>query len=202
MSQNGRFIVYKSAATNLAGGLPLDSLSVHLYLLDRWEWTTVRIDDAEHGFDSSGWIVGELDMDDSGNVIIFDARKRKTGEPMKSLESTDLFVFDRQVGKIERLTKGIFEEKSHTPSVSGDGTYLAFIFRGTKKELGGKGGVVIYDRAQNAWRRVSIGNCSRPSIAKDGSAVAFESDDRDIFPGAKETISNIFVAPNPFKPQP
>lgn len=203
VSEDGRFVAFRSAATNLADGLPTDSLATHLYLIDRWEWNLMRIDSARFGFNDEMWVAGSYDMDDAGNLIVFEGRRRLSGEPLKSLETTDLFILDRKAGTLDQLTKGIFDARAEGPTISGDGRYVGFVFRGRKGEMGGKGGVVIYDRVDNAWRRVAAGHCSRPSFSRDGSAIAFESDDKDIFPGARETITNIFVVKNPFKePQP
>jgi Tol biopolymer transport system component len=84
-------------------------------------------------------------------------------------------------------------------TVSGDGRYVGFVLHGRKGDMGGPGGLVIYDRVENSYREVAQGHCSRPAFSRDGSVIAFESDDGKIFPGARDRVSNIFLAKNPFR---
>ncbi|MBV9079897.1 MAG: PD40 domain-containing protein [Elusimicrobia bacterium] len=192
---DGRFVAFLSLATNLPPAVPASSLSERLYLLDRSSGTLLRIDEKERGIDPAGWIAGRFSMDDDGEEIVFEARQRKAGSPSDNLESLDLFLFERSSGTITKLTSGLFAGRSHSPAMSGNGRWTAFVFAGVPKERD-PGGVVVYDRKNDVWRRLASGRCVNPAISADGHWIAFESSDSR-FARNLRGFSHIFVVENP-----
>jgi Tol biopolymer transport system component len=204
MSSNGRFVVYRSVATNLSPLIPLESLTPHLYLMDRQMGTQSRIDTDERGFPSNDWIAGAFDMDEGGDVIVFEGRRRLLDDPQAAVEQRNLFVFDQSSGTVRRMTSGIFADVSHNPTISGDGRYVGFVLKETRGDKKQKGGVVVYDRVQSIWKQAVTGSSANPVFSKDGSTLAFESSERDFVPKLlhsriKKGTVNIFVIQNPFK---
>lgn len=199
ISRNGRYISYKSVSTNLVRLLPIDSLSSHLYLLDRKQAKLIRVDEPERGFDSNSWVVGSYDMDQSGRRIVLEGRQRIVDDPLKTLVSNDLFLFDVSSGTVNQITSGLFAGHAHDPSMSGDGRFIAFVFRGFN-EHGNKvaPGLIVYDTLTQRWDKICEGATANPTFSQDGKWIAFESDEKDLVPGAPGGVSNIFAVANPF----
>lgn len=181
ISVDGLRGAFLSAATNLEEGITSNNLTFHLYWFDRTTGINTRVDVFEKGFDSTLWMAGSFDIDDSGRILVFEARRRDKN-PAKILSTVDLFLFDQNEDKVTLLTTGLFMNKSHNPSLSGDGRFVAFV-------LTQAGGVVVYDRSTDRWRRLVEGNCENPVLSKDGRMVAFERRDK------KE--KNVYVVKNP-----
>ncbi len=186
VSADGQKIAYLSNATNFAPPLPPSALASHLYYYDCSLGTTTRIDVFEKGFDANEWFVGAFDMDASGNTLVFEARHRVPGDPGKTLRSSDLFLYDRVTDKVSLLTTGLFANKSHGPSLSADGNYIAFaLYEGD--------GVVINERSSDRWLKVADGHCENLEISKNGSVVVFDRE-------GKKT-RDVYLVKNPFKEQ-
>src|SRR5262249_24327466 len=134
MSDDGRFIAFKSASTNLVRLQPLDDLSLHLYMVDRKQQVLMQIDDHTDVYDPAKNILGRFEMDRSGRIVVFEGHKRAWDQPEEVLTTSDLFVFDRSTGTIKALTSGIFAHRSGSPSLTADGRFLAFVLRGSKKD--------------------------------------------------------------------
>ena len=193
VSRDGRTVAFLSAATNLDPSLPANSLSHHLYVTDRSSGTLVRVDKIERGFNSSEWIAGRFSMNSRGDVIVFEARQRRPGKPLDSLDTNDLFIFEASSGAVSRLTSGLFSGHSHSPTVSGNGRWTAFVYAGAGQD---PPAIVVYDRQRDLWRRVIDGTCAHPALSGDGRRLAFESADPRIT-GDKIKRSRIYVIDNP-----
>jgi len=198
VNESGDLVTFKSESTNLLNLYPIESLTPHLYLFNRTSGELIQIDETERGFDTDELIAGRVAMDGPGQRIVFEGRHRKTTEPAFSLYATDLFLFDRSSGVVTQLTEGLFAARSHSPSLSGDGHYLVFVFRGLSR---GKekvaGGLILYDMERRDWIKLMEGACYNPQISKDGRWIVFESDEKDLVPGASPKIMNIYLLPNP-----
>lgn len=195
ISDDARYVAFLSAATNLAAGLPKDSLAYRLYLADRDAGTLLRLDEIERGIDPKGWIVNTLDMDGAGESVVFEARERKSGRAASDLDTTDLFLFERSSGTVTRLTSGIFSGRSRSPSISRDGRWIVFALAPSASKQD-TGGVVIYDRERDIWRMVANGRCVNPSVSGDGRWIAFESAD-PVLTRDKKNAARVFVVANP-----
>ncbi len=193
LSRSGSAAVFLSAATNLDKTLPVNSLGTHLYLLDVHEGIVSRLDVFEKGFDPGKWSPQAPDIDSGGNVVVFEGRQRDPENIFKSLNSTDLFLYERATGQIKLITRGIFSTRAKTPSISGNGQFIAFVLR---PDLSTKdsGGIVVYNRETDEWKRTAEGICANPVISKDGGTVVFERKEKN--------STNVYVVANPFKEEP
>ncbi len=179
VSDDGRQVAFLSAATNLTPALPAENNTFHLYWLDRSAGTIDRIDLFERGFNATELIAGAFDMDAAGNILVFEARHRDLDEPYKTLELSDIYLYDRDKDCVTLLTTGIFANKSDCPSLSADGQYMAFIHNGN---------VVVHDLFKDRWQQVAGGYCDSVVISRDGRFVAFDRKDKK--------SRNVYVVPN------
>lgn len=174
MSDDARFIAFRSAATNICGELPENSLANHLYWMDRSDGLVIRVDEKERGLDPAEWAIGAYDMDARGQIIVFEARSKARKDPFDYLRSADLFIFNASEGKISPLLGDQFQQRARTPTISADGRFVAFV---SKPKDGSQGSIVVYDREKNAYKRVGKEECLHPHISADGSTLAFECDE-------------------------
>ncbi len=198
VSRNARFVAFKSASTNLIRLLPLDSLATHLYLLDRRQRILIQVDEQSRGFNSDHSTIGRYDMDDNGGVLVFEGRARNLTKPMEVLFKTDLYIFNRSSGAVSLLTTGLFSEKSHSPTLSGDGRFLAFVFRGIFKGEIVEDGLIVYDIKLDRWVKVVNGSLANPDFSRNGQYITFESNQIELVPGVKTKHLNIYIVKNPY----
>ena len=126
---------------------------------------------------------------------------------------TDVFVFDRETGQVERVSRGRGGTEangaSDQPAISGDGRYVAFVSRASNlvlNDTNGMADVFVYDRETGSTERVSIrsngdqakGASDEPAISGDGRYVAFVSSAENLVPGKNNQCS----APPPPSPPP
>lgn len=125
-----------------------------------------------------------------------------------SNNKTDVFVYDRQTGQTDRVSVtssgGQGYDISETPSISGDGRYVAFgsFANLVSDDTNGIGDVYVYDRQTGQTTRVSVasngaqandGWSRRPSISADGRYVAFESYATNLVSGDNSNTLDVFV---------
>ncbi|MCG3203582.1 MAG: hypothetical protein KCHDKBKB_00252 [Elusimicrobia bacterium] len=181
LTADGSQGAFLSMATNMDPPLPPNNLTPHLYWFDVEEKNVMRVDTFERGFDDSEYVAGAFDLDDDGQALVFEARKRGS-DPSKMRARANLFIFEQKSKQVRLLTTGLFSDKARNPSISGDGRYVAFV-------LMEAGGVVIYDRNEDRWVQAADGRCDNPVISKDGKVLVFERFDK--------TVKNVYVMDNP-----
>jgi Tol biopolymer transport system component len=129
--------------------------------------------------------------------------------PGDSNNIDDVFVRDRQLGTIERVsvsTAGAAGNgDSDFPSISADGRYVAFrsaAFNFDPADADPTQDIYVRDRLAGTTTLVSkdsagvaapFGHSSYPSISADGHFVAFESLSKDLVPEDTNGVSDIFV---------
>lgn len=128
--------------------------------------------------------------------------------PSDTNGNTDVFVRDRQTGETSRVsvsTAGMQGNSfSNSPSISGDGRYVAF-FSGASNlvdvDSNGRSDVFVHDRNTGTTTLVSVtgggaqGNQDsyQPVISADGSTVAFVSSASNLVIGDSNVESDVFV---------
>jgi len=122
--------------------------------------------------------------------------------------SSDVFVYDRLTGEIERVslssegTEG--NDLSKMPSLSGEGRYVAFLSSATNLVPGDTNGhldIFVHDIVSGMTERVSVSTGGLqannysfvPSISSDGRYVAFESRASNLVQGDTNGAWDIFV---------
>lgn len=113
----------------------------------------------------------------------------------------DVFLYDLQTNQVIWVSRG-GNGASHSPSISGDGRYVAFISEATNLVQGDTNGqpdVFVFDRVTNTIRRLDPpnGQANGPalsvSISANGRYVAFESEANNWVPNDTNGVSDIFV---------
>jgi CSLREA domain-containing protein len=187
MSADGRFVAFQSDASNLVPGDTNGRTDVFVY--DRQSGTVERVSVASDGTQGDGGS-GSPSLSPDGRFVAFqsDASNLVPGD---TNGRSDLFVYDRQNGTVERVsvasdgTQG--DSSSSDPSLSADGRFVAFQSDASNlvpDDTNGGTDVFVYDRQSGTVERVSVasdgtqGNSSSnaPSISADGRFVAFSSD--------------------------
>ena len=118
-----------------------------------------------------------------------------------------LFVRDTVGGTTTTASNrldGTVDDVADSPSISGDGRYVAFVTDGTGLVTGGNSNfyqVYLRDRTTGVTRRVSTkpnGNqgtedSSAPAVSNDGRFVAYESDSPGLVTGDTNEWTDVFV---------
>ncbi len=190
LSFDGRYVAFESSASNLVPE-PYPNGTTHIYVYDRQQHQMERISVNAGGLQGNGFtrfpsISGDGQLvvfqSDAGNLVANDTNF-----------STDIFVYDREQKKIERVSvaDGGAEGNSAStnPSVSPDGRYVSFASKATNLVAGDTNGfsdVFIYDRTQQHMVRASVtsqgaegdddsGIVYRAAFSGDGRVIAFVS---------------------------
>lgn len=191
ISGDGRFAVFESEATNLAGG------AGGLFLKDRQTGAVRRIGVAGEG--------GSISND--GRFIAFasSAANEIVGDTNGLV---DIFVFDVQNGLITRVSVDSSGAQSNANSmdaaISGDGRYVAFTSEATNlvsMDTNNVQDIFIHDRQTGQTRRVSVasngveanGNSGKVDISNDGRYVTFFSHASNLVAGDTNDKADVFV---------
>jgi Tol biopolymer transport system component len=197
ISADGRFIAFASNASNL---VPNDTnKQTDIFVRDTLTGTTEMV-----STDSQGNLIRvignstEPDISDDGRYIVFQSISKDL-VPDDTNTDFDIFVKDRQTGKTTRVStdsagrQGTYTRDADTgvgafsPSISGDGRYVAFRSRFNNLVPGDTNSyndIFVKDLQTNQIRLVSTdsaGNQSNgtsydPVISSDGRYVAFASE--------------------------
>jgi Tol biopolymer transport system component len=196
ISQDGRYVFFKSAATNLLGKLPVSHLGSHLYRFDRWKTQIIRIDDEDRSFDETRWVSGDYAINDDGSLVVFEGRDRDVADFDQQLSATSLFIFDESTGVIHPLLPDEYAGKAHSPAMNADGRFVVFALRP---------GLAVMDRKSGEIRTVHESECENPVVSGDGRIIVFEAKRFVLNEGkpvlqapSKPGATNIYLTTNPF----
>ncbi|MCY2987091.1 MAG: S8 family serine peptidase, partial [Planctomycetota bacterium] len=202
ISADGRFVVFKSWATNLVPGV---TYSGNLFVYDRENRTMECVSVASDGTNANqGSGISSISAD--GRFVAFEsyASNLVFGD---TNNNQDVFVYDldnhttKRVSVTSEGTEG--EYFSGSPSISADGRYVAFQSRSMLVPGSNRAalGVFVYDRQGQIVKRADAaidgfgGNEDSwsPSISANGRFVAFTSDASNLVPGDTNGASDVFV---------
>jgi hypothetical protein len=120
--------------------------------------------------------------------------------PGDTNNATDVFVYDRQARTTTRVSVaaggGQAGDASFSPSLSADGSVVAFLSRATDLVAGdAAGGENVFVRDLRAARtiRVSSGGAASPALSADGRVVAFASTSATLVPDDTNGESDVFA---------
>jgi hypothetical protein len=188
ISVDGRFVVFDSEAGNLVPG-DTNGLA-DVFLRDRQLGTTTRVSVDAAGAQVAGG--GGPTISADGRFVAFDsgANNLVTGD---TNNFADIFVKNTQTGAVSRVTVDSAgtqaNNDSSSPSISGDGRYVAFVSDASNlvaNDVNGAADVFVHDSQTGQTVRASVnanGSSFDPSISTDGRFVVFSS-------GATNLISN------------
>jgi Tol biopolymer transport system component len=126
ISSGGRFVVFESRASNLVAD---DTNGYNdVFLVDRETDTIERVSVSAEGVEANFYAVAP-DITPDGRFVVF-ASLAQTLVPDKTTGAFDIFLVDRQLGTVERISTsaagGQANGDSYDPVVSDDGQVVAF----------------------------------------------------------------------------
>lgn len=204
ISGDGRWVVFCSFASNLVGSD--DNNRPDTFLYDRQQNSIRRISDASNGDDGNGDSCGLSTISDNGQYVAFnsDANNLVSGD---TNGVRDVFLYNRGDDSLRRITAENGTQgngTSSTPSISGDGRYLAFQSDSNNLISGddnNRSDIFVYDRDDNGIERVSerqdgtdnTAGSFFPAISGDGRFVVFEAGDGNLVGSDTNGRSDIFL---------
>ena len=184
ISADGRYVAFFSFASNLAGGDT--NVMLDVFVRDRLFGTTERVSVSSAGAEGDAdSLFSSISAD--GRYVAFesDATNLVEGD---SNGKRDVFVRDRDAGETERVSVSSAEAEGNgvngLPSISANGSYVAFMSDATNLVEGDKNGwydIFVRDRLAGTTERVSVSSAEAegndeslyPSISADGRYAAF-----------------------------
>jgi Tol biopolymer transport system component len=205
ISDDGRFVVFGSRATNLVVGDTNNYADV--FIRDLQNGTTERVSVSSSGVQGnkdSGW--GSASHD--GRLVVFDTLATSLVPTVSGQQfGQQVLLRDRQTGLTTCLSVDLAglpgNGSSGLPSISADGRYVVFESYAAlvPQDTNGVSDVYLRDVQQGATQRVSVssigtqGNADslRGKISGDGSAIVFYSYASNLVPGDTNGVGDVFV---------
>ena len=205
ISDDGRFVAFESAATNLVAG---DSNGMgDVFVHDRQTGTTTRVS-VGPGAQQSNDDAFQSSISPDGRFVGFasTATNLVAGD---TNGTTDVFVHDRQAGTTTRVSvssAGVQGNNSsfQTPSFSADGRFVAYLSGATNlvaNDTNARQDLFLHDRQTATTTRVSVGTGGQeadstsfqPAVSADGRFVVFASSATNLVAGDSNGRDDIFM---------
>jgi Tol biopolymer transport system component len=205
ISADGRYVAFRSAASNLVPGDTNNTSDIFVY--DRQTPDTIKRVSVNGSGTQGNNLSAEPAISADGRYVAFESYATNLVADDTN-DYTDIFVYDRQIGTIERVSvngSGIQGDRwSSMNSISADGRYVAFESDATNLVTGDtndREDIFVYDRQTDTIERVSVDGSGiqgnegsfNPSISSDGRYVAFESYATNLVTGDTNDREDIFV---------
>ena len=204
ISSSGRFVAFKSDATNLVPGDTnrYEDVFVH----DRKTGNTRRVSVTSGGAQGNGSSFEPV-ISAGGRFVAFGSFATNL-VPGDTNDYEDVFVHDRRTGKTWRVSVSSGGSQgnvySYGPAISPGGRFVAFSSSATNlvpRDTNDSGDVFVHDRRTGTTERVSVssdgaqGNqqSSQPAISPGGRFVAFSSQATKLVPGDTNRWDDVFV---------
>ncbi len=205
ISADGRFIVFRSGATNLVPGDTNGAIDV--FVRDRRNGTTERVSVDSGEAQANDGVSSQPSVSADGRFVAFASSATNLApDESDTNDSTDVFVRDRQAGTTERVSVDSGEAQadgaSFDPSISADGRFVAFSSDATNLAPDDSTDVFVRDRRDGTTELVSVDSGEagdpdafsfQPSISADGRFVAFASESSLFVPGDTNDSTDVFV---------
>jgi Tol biopolymer transport system component len=207
LSADGRFVAFESDATNLVPGDTNGQFDVFVH--DRQTTTTTRVSVATGGGQALGGGSHTPALSADGRFVAFSSAATNL-VPGDTNGVTDVFVHDRQTATTTRVsvhTSGAQAlNQSDTPSISGDGRFVAFTTVAPNlvdRDTNGTGDVFVHDRQAGTTVRVNLtadgfqansGSFFGVALSFDGSLAVFDSFATNLVSGDTNAFPDLFVA--------
>ncbi|MBF0102527.1 MAG: PD40 domain-containing protein [Desulfobacterales bacterium] len=211
ISSDGRWVSFTSEAKNLDN---LNSEDCHdscfqctyclftrIYTHDRVTKQTELITRGMNGENANGSSFSSS-INSDGQFIVFASDANNLVENDKNTFS-DIFLYDRQAGKIEIITLGKHGVSSNgsswNPRISQQGRYIVFVSQATnltENALNSIQNIFRYDREQKRIELISLNSdgypiqylTDEPEISEDGKTIVFTSESEQ-----PNSVRNIFL---------
>ena len=204
ISENGRYVVFDSYATNLvAGDINANN---DIFIRDMQTGMTTRASLNSEGIQANDWSYDPF-LSADGRYLTFNSQATNL-VPDDTNGIQDVFVRDLQTGVTRRVSvdsNGVQANGlSYHPSVSADGRYVVFWSKATNlvaNDTNGTDDIFVHDLQTGSTRRVSVdsngvqanGQSVSPLISSNGRFVTFYSIASNLVPGDTNGSSDIFV---------
>ncbi|MFN0242766.1 MAG: TolB family protein [Planctomycetota bacterium] len=209
ISDDGRYVVFESVATNLVAGDANQKSDV--FVRDRTSGETRCISTTPVGAPANGWSY-RASIAAGGGHVAFVSRATNLVSPDANGTGADVYVRalgTPDTGACERVSVDSTGASGNFPSeraaISGDGRFVAFASAATNLVEGspraGPSRIYVRDRAAGTTVLVSTstsgefpnGSCEMPAISRDGNVVAFHSSASDLVESDSNETLDVFV---------
>ena len=196
MSDDGRFVVFESHATDLVAGVDGNSGGSDIYLFDAADGGVRRISVTTAGEQLANGQSATPAISGTGRVVAFSSTApldAPPGQPLRRAYRRDIFVRDLVDGVTRRISTSRDRDgtngDSYHPAINGDGRRVAFVSTATNldddaRARKGQENVYLYDAgtprlnliSRSASGGVADGESRHPAVSADGRYVLFSSD--------------------------
>jgi Tol biopolymer transport system component len=207
ISAEGRYIAFRSTATNLVADDMNDSGDIFVY--DRQTGATTRVSVGPGGAEGD-WHAHAPEISSDGRYVAFYSRATNlVASDTNDVE--DIFLHDTQTGMTTRVSVASdgseADDASDTLAISGDGRYIAFYSDAANLVPGDTNNepdTFVRDTQASTTIRVSVAadgseanNFSQiTGMSRDGRYVLFYSPATNLLPAAGNMENQLFRAPN------
>ncbi|MEN9405400.1 MAG: hypothetical protein RLY47_359 [Candidatus Parcubacteria bacterium] len=189
LSEDGRYIVFESDATNLVLEDTNDSRDIFVY--DR-DTDTIELASANiAGEEGDGHSISPYISSD-GRYVVFSSAAENLTDNISG--SVDIFLYDRTLGSIEQVnTDGVSGDSFESPSISDDGRYVVYTQR---LDSDGRYDIILHDRELDTETNITSGSDGQSRlgvISKDGTHVVLVSASTDLVVDDTNGRNDVFV---------
>lgn len=219
MSSDGRYVVFRSAATNLVAAQTDANNTFDVFLFDRDTGVTTLVSRTSASATTAGDAVsGAAVISADGNYVAFSSNATNLVPGQTDTNATsDVFLFDRSAGTTALVSRTSASATttgdaiSGAAAISGNGSYVAFISNATNLVAGQTdtntvADVFLFDRVAGTTTLVSRTSTSATTtgdavsggpvtISADGGHVAFSSNATNLVADQVDTVntSDVFL---------
>jgi archaellum component FlaF (FlaF/FlaG flagellin family) len=204
ISADGRFVAFKSAASNLVSG-DTNGYS-DIFIHDRQTGITERVSVTYTGTQANLFSYDAAVSNDGRYVAFTSSASNLVPGDTNGVE--DVFIHDRQTDETERVSVASDGSQGNTwsnsPAITGDGRYMAFSSHASNLVIGDTNNawdIFVHDRQTGTTERVSIASdgtqanseADGPAITPDGRYVTFRSYASNLVIGDTNNAWDIFI---------
>ena len=203
-SDNGRFVAFSSAATNLVVGDTNGEYDV--FVRDRANDTTTRVSVSSAAAEAVGGDSENPSINDDGNLIVFESEATNLVAGDTNSDK-DIFMHNTDTGtsiRISTTTTGLeTTDDSRNAKISGDGEWIVFETDASLQpsDTNNVSDIYLYEIDTGTISRISEntngtqsnGVSRNPSLSVDGRYIVFESAATTLISGDTNGVYDIFL---------
>lgn len=176
ISDNGRFVAFRSEASNLGPHAASPASTIYVHDLDEQRVETVSLQSAEVGGQPANADSRVSAISGNGRYVAFRTEATNLGGPIVAGEN--VYVYDRKADRVQLVSRrskkaggGGANENSDSPSISANGRYIAYQTRSSNLGMANPDSLVrvyVYDR--NEKRTVLVSRRSKGGKPADSNS--------------------------------